>query len=1052
MKRNKILALTVLVLGIIFIMVSLSLVLSPKSSSEDTPQNTTGSTTSNQNNIDDPNVECNHILSSEWVFENGQHFHKCTLDGCDYTDTKILCSGTKATCLQKAVCQFCNSYYGELAKHEWNTEWDYSDKLGHAHKCSFGCDNHSETQPHVPGPAATETTPQTCTECGFIIAPATAHVHSIEKIAMKSATCTQSGTAEHFACKGCSKFFLDSLATQEITDINLIIIAQLEHDFAPATCTKAKTCQREGCNTTEGLALGHIIENKWVSNADFHWHECSVCTQRIDQNTHTPGAQATEKAPQLCIDCGYVITPTLDHVHTLSKISAKQPTCTELGNIEYFVCSGCSKFFFDNTATKEITGNNSISIAPLGHDYSQTTCISPKTCQRSGCGATQGSALGHTPSIGWSSDSNYHWHLCSTCGDHLEQTLHTAGPAATEQAPQICLECNYVIAPKINHVHTLVKIIAQNATCTHDGNIEHFVCSGCTKTFSDASAQNEITDSNLLHIAALGHDFAPATCTAPKICKRDGCASTESSPIGHKPNVDWNCNSNSHWQLCVACGEQLNLKSHTPGPAATEQAPQICIECNYVIAPKLNHIHSLTKVAGQNATCATHGTSEHFICSGCSKIFLDESAINEIADLSLLHIAALGHDFAPATCTDPKICKRNGCGSTEGSPIGHKPNGNWNSDSNYHWQLCTACGDQLNHASHTPGSAATEQAPQCCTKCGYVITPRLEHTHKYDSPPIFDSENHWFECACGHTGNNQAHTDSNQDSKCDICQYQLPTTPNEGDKLEDILGPAQITLLRPVASGVLTKSNSSAVIDYSNFKDGYIMVKYTVDTTIRLKVQVQGPTTTYTYDITPQEWTVFPLSDGNGNYTIKIFKNVVDNRYSTVLSLKFTAELADEFAPFLRPNQYVNFENAANTMNKAAELTAGKGDTLEKVEAIYTYIINNISYDYEKAATIQSGYLPDLEQVLASKKGICFDYASLMAGMLRSQNIACKLVVGYANTEYHAWISVWTPDKGWIDGAIFFDGVKWQMMDPTYASSAGSEIINKVNYTSKYIY
>ena len=139
-------------------------------------------------------------------------------------------------------------------------------------------------------------------------------------------------------------------------------------------------------------------------------------------------------------------------------------------------------------------------------------------------------------------------------------------------------------------------------------------------------------------------------------------------------------------------------------------------------------------------------------------------------------------------------------------------------------------------------------------------------------------------------------------------------------------------------------------------------------------------------------------------------------------------------------------------MEKAAELATGKTDTLSKVEAIYSYVINNISYDYEKAATVQSGYLPDLDQVLAEKKGICFDYAALMTGMLRSQNIACKLVIGYANTAYHAWINVWTPERGWVDGAIFFDGTKWQIMDPTYASSTGSAIINKVTYTSKYVY
>ena len=137
-------------------------------------------------------------------------------------------------------------------------------------------------------------------------------------------------------------------------------------------------------------------------------------------------------------------------------------------------------------------------------------------------------------------------------------------------------------------------------------------------------------------------------------------------------------------------------------------------------------------------------------------------------------------------------------------------------------------------------------------------------------------------------------------------------------------------------------------------------------------------------------------------------------------------------------------------MNKAAELVSGKKTLLEKVEAIYSYVIDNIAYDYDKAATVESDYLPVLDDVLASGKGICFDYASLMAGMLRSQNIACKLVVGYADGAYHAWINVWSPDEGWINGSIFFDGVDWKLMDPTFAAG-GSEPAG-VRYTSKYIY
>ena len=75
-----------------------------------------------------------------------------------------------------------------------------------------------------------------------------------------------------------------------------------------------------------------------------------------------------------------------------------------------------------------------------------------------------------------------------------------------------------------------------------------------------------------------------------------------------------------------------------------------------------------------------------------------------------------------------------------------------------------------------------------------------------------------------------------------------------------------------------------------------------------------------------------------------------------------------------------------------------------------------------------------------------------MAAMLRSQGIPCKLVVGFAGDVYHAWISVWSPDQGWVEGTIYFDGVDWQLMDPTFASTTGNPAIVGVTYTYKYIY
>jgi hypothetical protein len=311
------------------------------------------------------------------------------------------------------------------------------------------------------------------------------------------------------------------------------------------------------------------------------------------------------------------------------------------------------------------------------------------------------------------------------------------------------------------------------------------------------------------------------------------------------------------------------------------------------------------------------------------------------------------------------------------------------------------------------------------------------------------------------TGCSQAAVDTEQ-NELDAAYTDAVTL--EDVELEDEMvalseKPAQSIILSPVASGKLTQSNKKAVIDYSNMGDGYVMVKYTATTTKRLKVQVKGPTTTYTYNLTAdKEWETFPLSDGNGNYQVTVYENVSGTKYSTVLSASFKVILTDEFAPFIRPNQYVNYENATKTIAKAEELTAGKTEVLDKVQAVYDYVVTNITYDKKLAATVQSGYLPDLDSVLEKKTGICFDYAALMAGMLRSQGVPCKLVVGYAGKTYHSWISVYSEDTGWVDGVVFFDGDAWQRMDPTFASSGKQSasimkyIGNEKNYTAKYLY
>lgn len=275
-----------------------------------------------------------------------------------------------------------------------------------------------------------------------------------------------------------------------------------------------------------------------------------------------------------------------------------------------------------------------------------------------------------------------------------------------------------------------------------------------------------------------------------------------------------------------------------------------------------------------------------------------------------------------------------------------------------------------------------------------------------------------------------------------------------------IVSPATAAVLPAVASGNVVHSNSKVKIDVSNVKDGYIMAAYTADTQKRLKVRVTGPNkTVYTYDLNHDgKYEAFPLSDGEGKYSVGVYENTTGNKYAMAYSTTVTVMLTDDFAPFLRPNQYVNFNENSAAVKQAETLTKGMKTDLEKITAVYNFVVTGLTYDKEKAKTVRTGYIPNVDNVLAEKKGICFDYAALMTAMLRSQGIPTKLVIGYTGDVYHAWIHTYIPEQGWVEGVIFFDGTTWKLMDPTFASSAKQSkqimeyIGNGSNYSAKYIY
>ena len=154
---------------------------------------------------------------------------------------------------------------------------------------------------HTPGADATETTPQTCTTCGYIINPTLGHTH-------KYATAwTTEENGHWYACSGCEE--KGSYA---------------EHDFENA-CDKDCSI----CGYTRETS--HNYSADWESDKDNHWHECAGCGAKADEASHEPGAEATETTAQTCTICGYEIAPALglkDTEPTTTPVVPPVPTTT----------------------------------------------------------------------------------------------------------------------------------------------------------------------------------------------------------------------------------------------------------------------------------------------------------------------------------------------------------------------------------------------------------------------------------------------------------------------------------------------------------------------------------------------------------------------------------------------------------------------------------------------------------------------------------------------------------------------------------------------------
>ena len=225
----------------------------------------------------------------------------------------------------------------------------------------------------------------------------------------------------------------------------------------------------------------------------------------------------------------------------------------------------------------------------------------------------------------------------------------------------------------------------------------------------------------------------------------------------------------------------------------------------------------------------------------------------------------------------------------------------------------------------------------------------------------------------------------------------------------------------------VTNTSGKLMVDASGASDGYFFAAVSRQTNHRLKLRVIKDGTTLTYDLkTDTSYELFPLQLGAGYYEIYLYENVSGKKYSQEGVIGINVKMENPDAAFLVPSQYISYTKASEAIAKADSLCAGKSEK-EAFDTICEFMKTSFAYDFIKAVTIKPGMLPDIDGSYSKRMGVCQDLSAIMCCMLRTQQIPARMIIGYADKQYHAWTMTKINGKD-----VFFD--------PTAALSAISAV------------
>ena len=513
---------------------------------------------------------------------NGTHTRRCKRCNAEETGS---CSGGYATCDTLGMCNTCGgSYYGG---HAWG-EWSSAGNGTHTRSCTNYCREVDTAK--CTGGKATCSAKAVCEVCGKEYGEKDSNNHDRVHHEAKAPTCTDIGWDAFDTCKNC-----DYTDYQEIPALkhNLVYYKAKDPTCTEPGCDAYETCSR--CDYTtyvERPALKHdlrqrVIKAPTCTQMGWAYENCSRCDYfatpllpvlNHDLKQHAAKAPTcTEKgwnAYDTCKNCDYTTyaeQPALNH--DLKQYAAKAPTCTEKGWNAYEACSRC-----DYTTYVELPAQHDL----VHHDAQAATCTgigwnAYDTCSR--CDYTKVPTLNHAlvqheakaptcTEIGWNA-----YKTCSRC-DHttyaelpaLNHDLvhHDAkAPTCTEKgwnAYETCSRCDYTTYAELSALNHDYQAVTVEPTCETDGYTV-FTCSRCKDSYTA-----DPTDK-------LGHQFGAwspnGTGSQSAGCLRQGCVHTGSTDCR---KFTFRTAEGETLTFCPVCGQAENAAQLEKIEAATAWA------------------------------------------------------------------------------------------------------------------------------------------------------------------------------------------------------------------------------------------------------------------------------------------------------------------------------------------------------------------------------------------------------------------------------------------------------------------------------------------------